>query len=1240
MALPIFFTTIEETIDSESSGLPIVKLLTSNKSLFGGAAAKSHILPDNIGGSVSIAHHIGTNNSVIYNAKTDIIAKMALLYNAHGGVVTPIFGQAVTSSIQPFNFAGIALTSTKAVSDDWDHKFIINGTLSPTSRDSFNLVYVEETQKVFLFGGENNGIRLGDNWEWDGISWTQKILTSPTARSDFAIANGTINSVNKTIMFGGYDGSILNQTWWYTNNSWIQQSPATSPSPRIAHSMIYDSNRHVMVMFGGFNHGVYNNETWEYDGTNWVHIFTANSPPIRSGHVMAYDTFRNKTILFGGRENSTFYGDTWEYDGINWTERFLEGQLPISRDSARLVFNATEKKAIMFGGLSSSFDSLRDTWQYDGTEWTQINTFGPSSRYSFGMTYSPNEDKAILFGGSNSTVVGALGETWEFGSLLRPVKVQTSGDGYVYWDASPGRAIPMTGDFLGPSSVFGTVTPLYDGYSPVFGVAVEGPVIDQNNAPAPFTIVLNGNSVGIIKLRIRPFYGFIPPQLPSITDFIPSSGIVGDVIKLDGYVFIGTSELSINDGYGTTATYSVISNNQITFIVPDGAQKGTITVTNAQGNSTSIAKFVTLPIITSVNASSFSIGSSVVIHGHTFTYATSITFNGIDQPIFTIDNDTQITTTIPVSATTGTITLSITYVPGDVRVATYPNFGVVAPPVINNISPLSGPIGAAAFTTLNGAINNNVTTITVVDTTGFISPGIVVINSEQISYTGTSPTTFTGCVRGVNSTIPTSHLTNSAVSSAIVNPHGYLSIVGTGFMVNGTQLDGYGTVEFIDVATMTQILPATRTIFNDTTISAIVPNPGVAQPSKAYYIRITTDGGVVISSQQFTIIPPPKFLDAPGPTFISQSGNAQGIAGSTVRIFGDYGFTGTSRVTFDGYISPSTHFVNDGYITAVVPSVSSAIDITGPISVVGIGGTKSTSDAPTTNPINFTILQQPTITSFSPPSGKTGDTISIFGSNLLAIDSIAFETDAYCSFTVISSERVDVVVPAGGSGILNAPTIIHITINKGPFSVATSSTFLYYPSPASLSISSPAQVNGINGGYGTLVALTGSQLNQGGPPTITFGGVLATISGSALPSSVSAIVPVNAGNNIALTTLGGTTTLAFVTLGALSISSFYTDYPSDHHSATSSPASIIDIYGSNFTATGMSIYIVSPRHHPAMAQILISSYIFYDSTHIRFSAATLGSFTGETCYIQLTTSYPGGTYTASVNGLAIVFVVL
>ncbi len=68
-----------------------------------------------------------------------------------------------------------------------------------------------------------------------------------------------------------------------------------------------------------------------------------------------------------------------------------------------------------------------------------------------------------------------------------------------------------------------------------------------------------------------------------------------------------------------------------------------------------------------------------------------------------------------------------------------------------------------SLTALNGALNDSATTVTVDSTEDFPTSGTVTIGSEDISYTGKTNTTFTGCTRGANSTSAAAHDDDAAV---------------------------------------------------------------------------------------------------------------------------------------------------------------------------------------------------------------------------------------------------------------------------------------------------------------------------------------------------------------------------------------------------------------------------------------------------------------------------------------------
>lgn len=71
---------------------------------------------------------------------------------------------------------------------------------------------------------------------------------------------------------------------------------------------------------------------------------------------------------------------------------------------------------------------------------------------------------------------------------------------------------------------------------------------------------------------------------------------------------------------------------------------------------------------------------------------------------------------------------------------------------------------AADADQLNGALTATATTITVDDTSDFQAQGRILIDSEVISYTGKTATTFTGCTRGEEGTTATTHSDDAAVT--------------------------------------------------------------------------------------------------------------------------------------------------------------------------------------------------------------------------------------------------------------------------------------------------------------------------------------------------------------------------------------------------------------------------------------------------------------------------------------------
>jgi hypothetical protein len=142
----------------------------------------------------------------------------------------------------------------------------------------------------------------------------------------------------------------------------------------------------------------------------------------------------------------------------------------------------------------------------------------------------------------------------------------------------------------------------------------------------------------------------------TVTSFTPTSGGVGCAVTITGTDFTGATAVEFDLTH--TASFVVNSATQITAIVPATATDGPIEVTAPGGTDASAGNFdvtgAVCPTITSFTPTSGPAGTSVTITGTNFTGATSVTFNNVTAT-FTVNSVTQITATVPTTATTGKI---------------------------------------------------------------------------------------------------------------------------------------------------------------------------------------------------------------------------------------------------------------------------------------------------------------------------------------------------------------------------------------------------------------------------------------------------------------------------------------------------------------------------------------------------------------------------------------------------------
>ena len=249
---------------------------------------------------------------------------------------------------------------------------------------------------------------------------------------------------------------------------------------------------------------------------------------------------------------------------------------------------------------------------------------------------------------------------------------------------------------------------------------------------------------------------------------------------LDGkrYAAIGTSKLLV-----------IYYEQELFDITPLGTALTSCTYTSTTGSAT-----VTInKAAHGLEVGDYIIFTSVTTPGAPTTSYTSADFTTNTFEVKTIPTSSTFTVTMPSNETGTGVTAggTLTTTPYIFIGPTFqtPAFGF-------GTGYWGGTIPTAATTTLNGGIDNVVTTITVVSTSLFPTTGRIDIGTELITYTGKTGTTFTGCVRGANGSTAASHLTGVTVTNATswVDWGEESNTAGVTLAPGSWSLDNYGQI--------------------------------------------------------------------------------------------------------------------------------------------------------------------------------------------------------------------------------------------------------------------------------------------------------------------------------------------------------------------------------------------------------------------------------------------------------------
>jgi hypothetical protein len=238
---------------------------------------------------------------------------------------------------------------------------------------------------------------------------------------------------NVTVLFGGEDGlsGRRSDTWEWNGTTWTDVSPGGTagvnyPTTREDHAMAFDAVNGVVVLFGG-DDGPSLSDTWTWNGTTWSDlspggIAGTDYPDARSYHAMAFVTGKNAVTLFGGYTGTFLRDDTWEWNGTAWTDVSPAGtsgtDFPAARRRHAQAYDSARGVMVLFGGDDGAA-RLSDTWEWNGTSWGKPNITGtagvdyPTGRNFHAMAFDSSRNTVVLFGGY---IGGAAfnSDTWEY----------------------------------------------------------------------------------------------------------------------------------------------------------------------------------------------------------------------------------------------------------------------------------------------------------------------------------------------------------------------------------------------------------------------------------------------------------------------------------------------------------------------------------------------------------------------------------------------------------------------------------------------------------------------------------------------------------------------------------------------------------------------------------------------------------------------------------------------------------
>lgn len=297
----------------------------------------------------------------------------------------------------------------------------INTGPVPEARKGHSIIYDNQKDAIYLFGGLSVAKYFNDVWKFDISSSTWTKLpdgsTKPSARVNSDMVYDKVN--NNLYIYGGFDGTnYLDDLWKFNigSSAWTPLTPSGSEKPPecAEHSLVFDDINSRIFLFGGIYLTIssvkeYRADFWYYDvsGNQWYQPEDGDAPSPRARHDMVLDSANNKIYVIQGYSGE-FKEDLWCYtiSQNRWEVIFDSSPVksPSIRNGMGLIYNHVNNCLYYFGGYYNDGQPhyREDMWRYDltGGTWTMENEgTGPAARFARGVVFDEHHNEIYMFGG-------------------------------------------------------------------------------------------------------------------------------------------------------------------------------------------------------------------------------------------------------------------------------------------------------------------------------------------------------------------------------------------------------------------------------------------------------------------------------------------------------------------------------------------------------------------------------------------------------------------------------------------------------------------------------------------------------------------------------------------------------------------------------------------------------------------------------------------------------------------------